>query len=210
MDLKSFRAGIKQNKELTLVGPMAIAVPKELAHLPQILVDGGSRIKKKHLISISVGDGDSWGKKLDIRVPSKKDYSDLSLALSLIPKQIKIIHLVGFWGGREDHQFINLGEIHHFLSRKKQVEVKVWAKQKLMIWGLSKGQFNFSHTGTFSLFNFKNCKVNIKGKCEYSMKGSTLRAYSSHGLSNVGFGAMEIKSSAPLLVIFPSHIRNGF
>jgi len=209
MDLKAFKAGIKQRKELTLVGPMVASIPKELHHLPQILVDGGTRIKKKHPLHFSVGDGDSFGQKLDLKVNPDKDYSDLSLALSLIPKNIHYIHLVGFLGGREDHELINLGEIHYFLSNCKQTEVHVWGKRKKIYWGLSKGVYRFSQTGTFSLFTFKNNKISLKGKCEYPLKSKNLKAHSSQGLSNVGFGLISLKCLSPLFVIFPAGKKLG-
>jgi thiamine pyrophosphokinase len=209
MDLKAFKSGIKQRKELIVVGPMALSIPKQLHHLAQILVDGGTRIKKKHPVHISVGDGDSFEHKLDIRVNPDKDFSDLALALSLIPKNIKKVHLVGFLGGREDHELINLGEIHYFLSHHKQIEVLLWDRQKKIYWGLSKGLYHFSHTGYFSLFSFKTNKLSMKGKCEYQLKSKSLKAHSSQGLSNVGFGPISIKCEHPLFVIFPKGKKLG-
>ena len=204
MDLKAFRAGIKQRKELTLVGPMTMGIPKELHHLPQILVDGGTRLKKKHPLHFSVGDGDSFGKKLDLKVNPNKDYSDLPLALSLIPKNIKKVHLIGFLGGREDHELINLGEIHYFLAGRKLTEIHLWSGQKKIYWGLSKGLYHFSHTGIFSLFTLKTNKISLKGKCEYPLKAKNLKAHSSQGLSNIGFGPISLKCDSPLYVIFPA------
>ncbi len=203
MDIKSFKAGLKLKKELVLVGPMCRSVPAELMKLPQIFVDGGTQVKKKNPLHLSVGDGDSAGRRLDVMVDGKKDYSDLKLALSFVPKKkIHTLHMVGFLGGRHDHELLNLGEIHHFLGPKKQWKIHFWTKQKITIMGLSRGQYQFNYTGIFSLISFASTKVNLKGKCEYPLKNKILKNVSSLGLSNVAFGKVEVKTQKPVFVFF--------
>lgn len=202
MDFKVFKRQIKATKILTIVGPVTDKVPSHLKMHPQLLVDGGANIKNKSKMCFSIGDGDSFSKKLDLILPKRKDFSDLAFSLNIIPKHITVTHFCGFLGGRRDHEFVNLGEIAHFLKKKKNHQSFLWDDKNLKVMILSKGRFKFSHTGLFTVVApFSPTKASLKGDCEYQIKQKTnIKTLSSVGLSNLGFGNVKIETTEPIIV----------
>lgn len=203
MNIKVFKQQIKAFKTLTLVGPITPKPVSSIKKFPQILVDGGTSFKAKHSLHFSVGDGDSFQKKLDLTLPREKDFSDLQFALTLIPKKIKTVHFLGFLGGRKDHELINYGEIAYFLKKRKNTQCHLWQNAKLKTLFLSQGVHEFDYTGIFSIVSFfPSSKVSIQGNCEYPLKKeTTIKPFSSHGLSNLGFGKIKIKTTEPVMVM---------
>ncbi len=193
---------IKDSPTVLLVGPMLKSVSRGKIPLPKnipcLLIDGGKdffRGKSENVLSL--GDCDSSKGPLDILLPVKKDYSDFSFALGLLPKTVKILFLRGFLGGRRDHELFNLGEISHFLRGKSQV----MAFFDNEIIALSAGQYELELKGTFSLAVFEKTQVTLTGKCLYQTKKKIFKPLSSLGLSNEGKGKMHIMTNKPLFIL---------
>ncbi len=170
---------------------------------PTIYVDGGSVFRQPSRIpSVSVGDGDSASLPLDELLPSAKDFSDLAFVLRHIPVHVVQIEMLGFLGGREDHQLANFGEIHHFLSeRLSRTQVHMWSPDKLKVAAFCHGSVELEIFGSFSVFSFVPAEVEISGDCRYPLAHpALLQAVSSHGLSNEGKGIVKISSRTPVFV----------
>ncbi len=183
-------------KEITLVGPFA--APRAHWPEPAIFIDSASRHKGESSLHVSVGDGDSSLEALDHTLPVEKDFSDLAYVLKEIPENIQRLSMVGFLGGRRDHEFMNLGEIHRFLSKRtKPTECDVdWS-----VCGFSAGRWPLDFRGIFSTVALQNITLTITGKCRYQISTpAELSALSSHGLSNEAFGLIEIESNGPLFI----------
>lgn len=106
--------------------------------------------------------------------------------------------MVGFLGGRRDHELINLGEIHKFLcTRTKPTECDLdWA-----VCGFSPGKWPLQIKGIFSVLAFEATKITLTGDCAYQLREPTaLSLLSSHGLSNEGFGIIELRNDEPVFV----------
>src|SRR3982750_1407403 len=113
---KNFIGELGSQSQISVVGPMLNRVFTPSA--PTIFVDGGTQFRpvgeKNNPIRISVGDGDSGGINLDVLLPKEKDYSDLAFVLSNLPPTVRHVELIGFLGGRRDHELFNFGEVHKF------------------------------------------------------------------------------------------------
>ncbi len=192
---------LDKSKSVLLVGPFARLVP---ASSKKIFVDGGARLHKSGLV---VGDGDSYSGPLDVELPKRKDYSDFAFTLRHLPKHISEVKTVGFLGGRRDHEWINLGEAHRFLKSRKNTTFTF----DHSITGFSQGRFDFRRKGLFSLLVFQNTQLELSGKCEFKFRGR-LKALSSHGLSNVGSGKINLITTGPAFLFFESENSplNGF
>jgi len=183
-------------KEVTLVGPFAAA--REEWPVPSIFVDRGSLHKTDDPLHFSIGDGDSAPLALDYTLPRDKDLSDLAFVLSHLPQNISRVSMVGFLGGRRDHELINLGEVHRFLSnRTSAAECDLdWS-----VCAFSAGQWYLDFKGIFSLVCFESCMVELIGSCQFQLLEPTkIEAVSSHGLSNQAHGALSLKCSRPVFI----------
>jgi|GEM_PF-1140427 len=168
-------------------------------------VDGGT----KHLPStqspyfFSLGDGDSASlDKMQLLFPTAKDYTDLELALALIPAHLKKISIKGIWGGEKDHELANLGAINQFLIERKEV-FSLFLDEKHYF--LNRGTHQISVTGKFSLLLLNENKIKIAGQCEFPIKEfSLMKSLSGRGISNVGSGAVTLSLSAPAILYFPA------
>jgi thiamine pyrophosphokinase len=181
--------------EVNLIGPFFAGVT--LPPGPKIFVDRGT----KHRVfkeGFSVGDGDSHLDGLDQLLDPTKDYSDLAYVLRNLDERFLKIHLHGFLGGRRDHELMNLAEAHDFLKwRKKGTSIHF----DEAVFGFSAGDWEFPVTGIFSIFAFEKVHVQLWGRCEYKLPEKTaLRPLSSHGLSNIGTGGVNLSCSAPVFV----------
>ncbi len=182
------------NTEINIIGPL-FAGDCSLLKEPIIYVDGGAKSRKDNR-GIVVGDGDSFSGALDIKLDQEKDLSDLSYVLQHIPENIAHLNLLGFLGGRRDHELFNIGEGYHLLDTSETKISLNWDEEVLMF---SKGTWAFSHIGTFSIATFKNNRIVLSGSCRYAYKG-VLEKYSSHGLSNEGEGEIEIFCDKPVII----------
>lgn len=203
---------------ILILGPLSIKpelLKKSLkTHSPQliIMVDGGLHHKKNlsktaQKRAISVGDGDSVRNflKLDIILPTKKDYSDLSFVLSCLLKSNKQtpitgLTLLGFSSedreNRFDHLLFNLGAVENMANK---LNLSISMDEQYLFF--PKGKNTFHHKGLFSLITFSSAQVKIQGACEYQLENWTkLSPLSSVGLSNIGKGQIHLESSKAILV----------
>ena len=183
--------------EIALVGPLAVETTVETTideSIPTLYIDAGAKLKKDK--GYSLGDNDSFDGKLDYILPAKKDFSDLSFALSLIPKKTKKLWLYGFLGGRKDHEFINFGECAKFLEQRTQSQIIFESHTSI----LSRGEWSLNIECEFSIVSFAKQRVSLKGKCEYPLNNDWLEPHSSHGLSNHGSGKVSLKTEKPLIL----------
>lgn len=180
---------------ITLVGPMtpaAVAVVE-----PVIFVDGGANWRQNR-IGLSVGDGDSSNQPLDIVLNPHKDFSDLAFALDIIGQRFKRVNLIGFVGGRQDHQLLNFGAAAHFLHARQQQTV-LWFEQTIAAY--SAGRWAIEVHGTFSLIVFTTATVELSGDCKYPILPATIiEPVSSFGLSNQGHGVVTLDTGAPVFI----------
>lgn len=194
MNIQNYLEKFDKNK-ITIVGPLySIDDKKRPIKDPCIFVDGGTKFKKPG-VGISIGDGDSFEGKLDIVLPKEKDFSDLSFVLSQIGNY-KNISMLGFLGKRVDHQLINLGEIYNFL-KNKTLSTVFFDDQ---IIALSQGDFELDINSTFSVISFNDQIMTIDGDCKYKLKDQKISAFSSHGLSNIGFGKIRFLTNNPIFI----------
>ncbi|OUR97921.1 hypothetical protein A9Q84_06920 [Halobacteriovorax marinus] len=207
MNSQSKLDSITQAKELLLIGPC----PFKADHLyqdaltrevPIIAVDKGLEHCPLAPVIYAIGDGDSSKLPMDHKLPCEKNQSDLNAALNLISKNTKHISLHGFLGLRRDHEWINLGEIYHFIKNSKCI-AKI--DQNCLI--IPKGRTRLEIQGTFSLMSLYQTQLKIVGQCKYQLKDFTeLSPLSSHGLSNEGSGMVEIESKEALILYFQEEV----
>jgi len=190
---------LKNKKEWLIVGPMGPFVATTLNHLPVLAVDGGANFCEK--IDVWVGDKDSLQGEISAGIifqhPQKKDQSDFALGLQTLNLEGPLIlHLWGFDGGRMDHFLFNLGEIDHFLKEKQDVKILFYNLDgDISFVFFSRGEWNISHQGLFSLGVLKSSFLSLKGKCDYPLEQKTLlNPLSSHGLSNFARGEIIVSS----------------
>lgn len=193
MDIKNYLASQQTNKAINIIGPLFQGVNdfKE----PVVYVDGGAKYKRDNK-GFSVGDGDSFSGRLDESLPTDKDYSDLSYVLKNIPPYFEIINLLGFLGGRKDHELINLAEVHMFLGNSS-TRRRVSFDQEII--AFSAGKWSFSIEGIFTLFAFEKNEIKLDGKCKYPIE-KELAPLSSHGLSNIGSGNVHLENNAAVFI----------
>jgi thiamine pyrophosphokinase len=206
--LDSFIKSLQHFSEIVLIGPMDFINPPIQLNVPHVFIDGGSKHKeffksiwRKKSWSpeiISVGDGDSSHVKLDVLISPQKDFSDLQYALNFLPQQIEKIHLIGFLGGRKDHELINFGEIYHFLQHQSSL---AFFDDKIIA---SSHKLKRNIQGTFSILTFNTTFVKITGMCKYPLDTFTeIHPFSSHGLSNIGHGDISIEANDVFFLFLP-------
>jgi len=169
---------------------------------PTIFVDGGTKFEKvlAPISKLSVGDGDSYPAALDINLEANKDFTDLSFALCLIPKSIKQLLLLGFIGGRRDHELAVLGEIHQFLKHHEDKTQVIFDQIYL---GFSPGSYTIELNGLFSILVLESTQLKMTGKCQFPLTDFTLMTpLSGLGISNHGEGMVNLTCHGPFFLIF--------
>jgi thiamine pyrophosphokinase len=223
MTWADFLKNIADQDQVSLVGPLLNRAHHPV--MPTIYVDGGSNFRKDGgwgtqepaadaFFLVSVGDGDSASGKLDEVLPAHKNYSDLAFVLRSLPESVVRVEMLGFLGGRRDHELANLGELHQFLrSRHMKTTVHVHGSGRggggggggESIVAFSHGKLNFEICGLFSVMVFEAEAVRISGACEYKLAGDVvLPVASSVGLSNVGNGIVTVETVKPCFVFLPA------
>lgn len=196
-------------QEWTLIGPMGPVLPEFLSVHPLLAVDGGANFTER--MDIWIGDGDSFTQEIKcetiFRFSPQKSHSDLALALTLFSQDSNLtLHAWGFLGGRKDHELLNLGEVFHFLSSKKQSKVIFYdsVSKKITHEILSQGIWSYNKEALFSLAAVVPQKIRILGNCDYPLNDETLLPpLSSLGLSNFSRGEFTLHTSGPLMILFP-------
>ncbi len=206
MTWPSFLAQLDSHHQVTLVGPMR--QPEASITDPTIYVDGGIKFKPPgdKQFSIHVGDQDSSAIAPDHLLSANKDFSDLAFVLAHLPASIVKLSMHGFLGGRRDHEILNFGETHSFLSgRPRPTRAAFWNEGRIQVLGFSAGMWTFDHTGLFSLVVFEDTPLNLKGHCEYDFGPKrNLKALSSLGLSNRANGELHLETEKPAFLFFES------
>ncbi len=178
-----------------LVGPLAS--PQTALAEPVIFIDGGAGLRVAGE-GVAVGDGDSFDGHLDHRLDPDKDFSDLAFALGCLGPRFREIELVGFLGGRRDHELLGFGEVFHFLDRRGTPARVRFDRE---VEAFSAGRWRFEARGTFSLALFAPCRVTLGGDCRYPIAPDTrVTPMSSLGLSNVGHGHVELEADGPVFI----------
>lgn len=191
MSLADYLGGLSSD-HLYIIGPFFQGtLPLSTA---LVFVDRGADLRIDQE-GYSVGDGDSASVLLDEKLDPKKDFSDLAYVFFHIPKKIKKISLLGFLGGRRDHELMNFAEAHRFLRDHPGTQLDF----ENQVIGYSAGTWGFEVHGAFSLFAFEKLTLALSGKCEYPVQG-VFQELSSHGLSNVGSGATSLMTNSPVFV----------
>jgi thiamine pyrophosphokinase len=196
--IEKLRQKVIAHGEAVLLGPLATSFPEEWSHLPIIGVDGGACLAEPARFDFTLGDGDSLIHKveLDQHFSPQKSQSDLALALSILPLGPWRLQLLGFGGGRLDHQMMNLGELSHWLARSGgSLTLALSPEERLL--GFAPGEFQLEIRGLFSLFSPHECRFSIAGDCHYPLEPSVVTPLSSQLLSNFGEGIVTISSSEP-------------
>ena len=188
-------------KSVSIVGPLYDG--ETSFHDPVIYVDGGTQFRRQRE-GLAVGDGDSHNGVLDEKLNPIKDYSDLAYVLASLPAYFNEICLNGFLGGRRDHEWANLGEAHAFLKQRHSATQLHFGSR---ISGFSSGRWQLEVNEPFSLLCLETAKVKLVGECRYQLKQETrLESLCSHGLSNVGHGAITLKMDKPVFIIYPERV----
>ena len=203
----SFAANCAAVGRVTIVGPLLDIAPTAIDS-PRLYVDGGARwyekiaTPTKHA-QLSLGDGDSLAAQtLDIQLNTRKNASDLECALDLLPMNaLHHITLIGFLGGRRDHEWINFGVTANAMASSRQLR----ADFDTLVSILSPGQYRFNRHGIFSLVHFTIAQTRIRGAVDYPLDTpTTIAPFTSFGLSNRSFGEFEISSDAVCLCFWPA------
>ncbi len=206
--LNSFLAFLTQEVTtlpgVKLVGPLALSEPiqSNLENWPCLYIDGGLDFKELYPAkrALSLGDGDSAKSRLealDVRYPEDKDKSDLALALELLEELPLPIKLIGFSGGRREHEWAVMGEAMSFLKVSK-CPIIYWDQHSFL---LPAGTHRLSGHGTFSLFTIENKGIRLSGAIKFPVDPPRpFGALSSLGISNVASGEFELTALGPVLI----------
>jgi thiamine pyrophosphokinase len=169
----------------------------------RIGVDGGVKFWSDINIppEIVIGDWDSLGYNpakdpnnhdaQNLTLPKRKNRSDLHYAMEVLNKtEIKDILLLGFTGGRPDHQLSNLMELAHYAQGKRAQKIATIGPEAEYYWVSPKHPLELSAPRikkgqTISVFAWDGeaSGVRLEG-LEYQLKTNELLP-SSRGLSNV-------------------------
>jgi len=184
-------------RTIKLIGPLHKG---ETPHdEPLIFVDGGAQLRQNNE-GLAVGDGDSYSGTLDERLNTQKDYSDLAYVLASLPAHFHQVMLHGFLGERRDHELANLGEANAFLKHRHH---PTRLQFDTAICGFSAGDWQLEIHEPFSLLSIEPAKVTLKGACAYQLKQLTqIDPLCSHGLSNIGNGAITLKTDVPVFIVY--------
>ncbi|MCO4794832.1 MAG: hypothetical protein KC493_14025 [Bacteriovoracaceae bacterium] len=205
MKIENFLELSANEPKWNLIGPMFdTSAIDYIKNLPTIYVDGGLNFKNDlgnrvdNSPTLSIGDGDSLKNeaKLDVLYSPEKDKSDLELALETVPENIDL-DAHGFYGGRIDHQLVNIGTFSRHSSLKKS---NIFLDNKIIF--LPKGVYKLSHNGPFSLLSIEACELSIKGKVKYPLSEmQKTSALSGLTLSNEAHGEFTISTSKGIMFI---------
>ncbi len=197
MSIADYLEPFSPDCNISIVGPFH--PDPFIADEPVIFVDRGTCARRNNE-GLSVGDGDSFPGKLDIALNPDKDFSDLAFVLDAIPRQYSMVTLIGFLGGRRDHEYFNLGAAQRFLINRDG-PARICFEDA--IFGYSSGRWEFRRMGCFSIAAVEPVLLTLAGDCRYPLPDKTrFSALSSLGLSNHGSGTIYMHNDGPVFVIF--------
>jgi len=191
-------------EDIALIGPMLKRPPDSLSkNIPQIAVDGGIRFAVHPILW--VGDGDLGA--LPTVVKTDQNETDLRFCLTGIrPWRWKTLHLLGFMGGRKDHELANLGEIYAELKIRKNFLKAVFYDEdgQACIHFHAAGEHEAVIQGCFSILVFEPAKITISGACRYPAEELLLEPLSGRGISNEASGLVKVASTLPFM-LYPAN-----
>lgn len=189
-------------RRVTLIGPVLTRAPRAgKLREPIVWVDGGANHRApifRDRPGIAVGDGDSTKSRLDQYLPEIKDYSDLAFILRRIPAPYSEVVLLGFLGGRRDHELFNFGEAHHLLASR---ETPMRLRFDHSVRAFSKGEWQFHIHAPFSLAVLEPATVTLTGGCKFPIEPARkIAPLTSFGLSNRGQGEVTLRADGPVFI----------
>ena len=186
-----------------LIGPRIKAFEAQsLTHLKGLILIDGARtaFDLKPSSALLVGDGDSCREEaraeFDYLCDPNKSQSDLALVLESLPETVKELTLLGFRGGRLDHELFNLGELSLWLQ--KRPGLKFSHGEDLQ--GFSAGEWKFEFKGLFSLMALQECQFSLEGEVEYPLEKQSVPPLKSLTLSNQSLGSFQVQSNKPFFL----------
>jgi thiamine pyrophosphokinase len=188
-------------REILIIGPCPFEKDRTfqslLKSLPILAIDKGADQLNQTDSLIKLGDGDSSKLEMDIKLNPIKNQSDLAVGLDFLGQNTKKVHLYGFLGLRKDHELINIGEIYKYVLKTGSTAL---VEDKISI--LPKGKNQLSINSTFSLLTLIDNEITLNGDCKYKLELPTrIEVLSSHGLSNEGFGKIDLNSTNPIILM---------
>jgi hypothetical protein len=213
-----------KDTRLLILGPLPInsvtlnRVLKKIKPNWIIFVDGGnkhkSKIKDITLYStLHIGDGDSSKqkqKKLDVKLPTQKNFSDLAYVVEVVRKNRKRISNVYFLGfsshhfeERLDHLLFNLGLIQGLASK---LCLPIYVDEYFLF--LPAGKNILKHKGIFSIISLRPNTIKLQGSVKYILEVWTkIKSFDTHCLSNRAHGIFQIESKKEILVYLDQSIK---
>lgn len=236
------KENLLESTQVIMVGPMPINQKQWKKFLKNkdeqshffIFVDGGSQhinqlttegnFSTQSLFYLSLGDGDSTPKKLDIKYKAEKNQTDFDLALKLTGAKLESIEFWGFHGGLFDHQLAVLGDLYHWIKTRYSEHStlsplgQIYCENEDVLFPIARSPhldksleqsarpfdwiINFRHYGRFSVLSLEETTFNIKGHCRYQVVDElTTFPLSGRTISNWGGGEIEIKATNPFFII---------
>jgi len=201
--LQSFQQKAITTGAVVLIGPLKDQLPIHLPSAAYLGVDGGASVAIKGGFDFTLGDQDSLrgDVTLDLVFPTAKDQSDLALALAHLPSAPTALHLIGFSGGRLDHELMNLGELSRHLELSAG-SVTLYQHGQVRLRGFAAGTHRLAIHGTFSLLALSDTLFSIKGECAFPLHPTMTPGLSSRLLSNIGHGQVELSADRPFFCYF--------
>lgn len=205
MNKSQLFSSINQHQKLQVIGPML--EDKNLISLdcPTIYVDGGAKYQvQNHLHpTYLIGDADShpYPDQFHYLLSPDKDVSDLGFVLQNLTAQNCQLSLLGFIGGRLDHQLFVLGEVQAYSKRTGNLIIL----DDQLIFPAKLDQTHYlecQYTGIFSVGCYQPTTISISGAVKYPLHQIELIPHSSFGLSNQSTGSFQIKAMQNFWVYF--------
>lgn len=191
--MESYLKGFKSDN-LYLIGPFAQNAKYQE---PVLFIDAGVKYRKKAM-GISIGDGDSSSpQQMDILLPERKNESDLEAAFRLLPQFYKHYFMQGFLGGRRDQEWLSIFSGFEYFQ---QHQISACAHFDSEVLLLSNAKHCMEHQGVFSILCLgKQDHLRVHGEVEYAIYNN-LKSFSSHGLSNIAYGKVNIEVQGQILI----------
>jgi thiamine pyrophosphokinase len=148
---------------------------------PDLMIGDWDSLKNRKLL-------DSYSAVQRVDLSTKKDRSDFSYALNVLPKNVKHVFGFGFLGGRLDHALAVFYEVELWLAKRKNTVLELVSESERVLFlapSSSDRRISVMRDSVFSVFSVspKATGVYLQG-AKYSLYNAELRP-SSLGLSNV-------------------------
>lgn len=204
-------------KVVNLIGPLCKDINAIDKSLDTVLVDGAFKWHEYFKSNISVGDGDSLDHgtqaTFNFPYPSDKDETDLKLSLLHLNEcfEFDTIRAYGLSGERFDHELASLFEMAQFMNKIESKKIKIYFEDKIKCIIYSKGSFNLSFKGTFSLLSLFQGDISLTGSVKYpitSAETSQKLTLTGLGISNFASGDFNLTQNIASL-FFPIEKLDG-